>query len=532
MDAAILLSSYERLKSARGFWDQHWQDIRELVRPAGQEFNKQINPGQRKNEFQYDGTAPDAVEELASGLQSFLMNPTERWFEIKVEGYDEVSDLNAMVWLEEVSDRIYSEYASEDVKLNTSASEVFLDLGSYGTAILSQEWDGGYICFRCYSISDCYLKEGSDGSIDTVHRKIKMTTRQVLQEFEGDKIPAKILESKEPEREWEIIHMVFPRTDRDPSGATAKNMAYASFWVCNDTKDIIRESGYRSFPYHVPRWTRLPNEVYGRSPAMKCLPDIKMLNIMERTMIKAGQKIVDPPLVLPDDGFLLPIKTAPGSLIFKAPGTENPELLPQSTQGLQIGLEHSNQKRDFIRKCFYADWLRLGKDNKEMTAFEASERRDEKLRLMAPMLGRQQSELLGPMIVRSYELLSAAGKFPPPPPSLHRRRLKVCYVSPASRAQLGTKANNMSRFMQDLIPVAQVKPEVMDVIDADGMAQELAIIRGVSRKFLKSPDKIKSERDARAQQQQIQQAAQVAEPASKAMKNIADAQQAAPAGLM
>jgi len=36
------------------------------------------------------------------------------------------------------------------------------------------------------------------------------------------------------------------------------------------------------------------------------LPDIKMLNEMNKTIIRAGQRVVDPPLMVSDDGALAP----------------------------------------------------------------------------------------------------------------------------------------------------------------------------------------------------------------------------------
>ncbi len=52
------------------------------------------------------------------------------------------------------------------------------------------------------------------------------------------------------------------------------------------------------------RYTTGPKEVYGRSPAMTVLPEIKMVNEMSQTVLNAGQKALDPPLLLQEDGAL------------------------------------------------------------------------------------------------------------------------------------------------------------------------------------------------------------------------------------
>lgn len=158
-----------------------------------------------------------------------------------------------------------------------------------------------------------------------------------------------------------------------------------------------------------------------------------------------------------------------------------------------------------------------------MTAYEVQDRREEKLRLMAPMLGRMVSELHGPMIARSYNLLLAHGKIPQAPPTMSGRTLKVGYRSPASRAQLGVKAFSMGRYLQEILPYAQVDPGIMDAVDMDIFAQQLAMARGTPRIILRSQEDIDQVRSQRQQTQAASQAAQIALPASQSVKNLADA---------
>jgi hypothetical protein len=113
--------------------------------------------------------------------------------------------------------------------------------------------------------------------------------------------------------------------------------------------------------------------------------------------------------------------------------------------------------------------------------------------------------------------------FPPAPPLLQRRNLSVSYVSAAARAQEGTKAISMGKFAQELLPMAQIDPGILDIIDTDKFASRLAMIRGVSRTVLRSPEDMAKMREERMKQQQMQQLAQVAGPASQAVKNLSEA---------
>lgn len=519
-----LLDRYNKADAQRAPFLNDWMDIRDLVRPISVGYNKMTGSYTTlRTQFMYDGTAPDALGELAAALHSYTTNPAERWFEIGIEDqYDLTQDPDALEWLERISDIIYYYYCREDAMMNQALHEVYLDVASFGTGVLCQEWSSVIrgILFRSFPVTDCFFLENNEGRVDSIFRQVLWNLRQVEQEFGF--IPEKLAREKNQERQFEILHCTFPRTDRVPGNPFQKGKAIGSVWISVSTKELLRVSGYDSSPYHTPRWTKLAGEIYGRGPAKICLPDIKMLNAMEKTMLKAGQKAVDPPLVLANEGFLLPIKTSPGALIYKEVGTENPE--PLKFEGnLQWGLEQSNQKREFIKRCFYAEWIKMEKENVEMTAYEVQDRREEKLRLMAPMLGRLVSELHGPMIQRSYSLLSDRGLIPPAPIGLAGKTLKVGYRSPASRAQLGVKAISMSKFLQELLPFAQVDPGIMDTVDMDRYAQEMAIARGVPRVILRSKEEIDSLRQEKQQANMMAQAAQLAQPATQAVKNLADA---------
>ena len=62
------------------------------------------------------------------------------------------------------------------------------------------------------------------------------------------------------------------------------------------------------------------------------------------------------------------------------------------------------QRRTAIRNVFYVDQLML-QQGPQMTATEVIQRNEEKMRLLGPVLGRLQSELLKPLIDRVFNIL-------------------------------------------------------------------------------------------------------------------------------
>jgi len=171
-----------------------------------------------------------------------------------------------------------------------------------------------------------------------------------------------------------------------------------------DSGHIISIGGFREFPYVVPRYLKASNEIFGRSPGMMALPDVKVLNKMVEVGLKAAQKQVDPPLLVPDDAMMLPIRTAPGSLNYYRSGSRDRIEALNIGANNPLGLNLEEQRRKSIARAFHIDQLQI-QESRTMTATEVAQRAEEKLRILGPTLGRLQSELLEPTIIRVFSIM-------------------------------------------------------------------------------------------------------------------------------
>ena len=282
-------------------------------------------------------------------------------------------------------------------------------------------------------------------------------------------------------------------------------MEYSSIYY-DDDGTIISVSGFREFPFVVPRWLKSSNEVYGRSPSMTALADIKMINKMAETTIKAAQKMVDPPLLVPDDSFMLPVRTQPGGLNFYRSGTRDTITPLNIGANTPLGLNIEEQRRTAIKQAYYIDQL-LMSQNIQMTATEVMQRNEEKMRLLAPVLGRLQSEMLQPLINRTFNILLRKGILPAAPEELQGQTIDIEYVSPLARSQKQGDVQAILRTLEIVTPMAQMSP-VMDFIDTDKMVKHLADILGVPSKVVRSADEVMQIRKQRAEAQQAQAQAQ------------------------
>ena len=359
------------------------------------------------------------------------------------------------------------------------------------------------IKFKSIQLDECYIDEDSFGEIDTLFRKFEYSPGQIIEEFRDNLSQESIFEledmiEKSPTRKIEILHAVFPRRTRNEMSLLPQNMPYASFYIRLDKNEILSESGYREFPYVVPRWYTRSGEVYGTSPGMTCLSDVKMLNQMSKTTIVGARKRVQPAYQMPDDGFLEPLDVRPDAINYYRSGSTD-RIEPINMAGdVGLGLDMEEQRRMSIRNTFYAD---LMFDNKtaRMTTQEVLQREEARMRIMAPQLGRMHVEFMSPIIRRTFAILARFNLIPPMPEELNSTYLKPDYISPVARAQKVLQATNVQRMFEQMAGFAQIAPEIFDGISPDGLAKWLIDLYDAPANIQRSDEEKQQLRDQRQQ---------------------------------
>jgi len=527
-----VITKQESLKSYRTPWENLWQDCGEYVNPNRGDFSTiRYRADTARYDKIFDTTAPLANENLASGLQGFLTSPSQRWFSLSTFDDKLNEEYAVKEWLNLATNILYDRvFNIPDSNFNSQAHELYLDLGSFGTAVMMvQDNPGSGITFRTFHLADCYIQENDKGFVDTLYRKYKRTGRQLLERF-GEAVPEKIIKisQKDPYREFEVIHAVEPsETYGEPLKKPTKK-AFKSCYILLEEKTLLEEGGFDEFPYMVPRWSKVAGEIYGRSPSMTSLPDIKMVNSMMKTIIKSAQKLTDPPLLVPDDGFILPVRTVPGGLNFYRSGTQD-RIEPLETKGRpDIGFDLLQNRREHIRAAFHVDWMQLPdqKNNPNMTATEVIARQEEKMRLMGPMIGRLQVEFLGPLINRVFSIMSRKKMLPDPPSIIQGEDMKIIYTSPLARAQKSSQLMTITRLFESMAPLYQAKPELLDNMNTDETFRFFHHLLDAPAKILNTEEEVEQTRQERQEQQEAMMQAEQAKMESEAGKNVADANKA------
>ena len=521
-----LLSRYERLEGQRQNWETHWQEVADYMQPRKADVTKKRARGDKRMEQVFDSSPIQAVELLAASLHGMLTNPSTPWFTLRFKDEDIDNEDEAKLWLEASTDAMYTAFNRSNFQ--QEIFELYHDLITFGTAAMFiEEDDDDIIKFSTRHINEVFIAENDKGRIDTIYRRFNISARAAIQKF-GDAVSSDVQgkSNKNPYDEVEILHAVYPRSEFNPNKKDKANMPFESVYMEYKNGNELSVGGFKEFPFVVPRYLKASNEIYGRSPAMTALPDVKMLNEMCKTTIKAAQKQVDPPLLVPDDGFLLPVRTVPGGLNFYRSGTRDRIEPLNIGANNPLGLNMEQQRRDSIRAVFYVNQLMM-QQGPQMTATEVIQRNEEKMRLLGPVLGRLQSELLKPLIDRVFAILLRNNMLPQAPEFLSGRDIEIEYVSPLAKAQKSTELQSIMRAVEILGSLANVAP-VFDYVNFDNLVKHLADIVGVPQKILKSQSQVNAERQQAQQQQQEMQQMQQLQQVAKAGGDIAPLAKALP----
>lgn len=526
---------HERMVSERQTLEKVWQQIEERINPSDIQFgqNQPREKGKQNNEKVFDATPGLALDRFKAAIHSLVTPRNQMWHNLKAVDEELAEDPEVQRYLDEVKRRLFaSRYA---VNFDTEVQACYYNAGKFGSmAMFIGDRVGRSLYYRAIPMKQLYFAENEFGEVDMLHRDWHWTARQAYRKW-GDKLPRVVREAaeKRPQQMFRFLHVVKPRTDADVSRRDYRGMPFLSYYILYNTQEMIEEGGFRAFPYAVGRYDLNAGEVYGRSPCMTILPDVKMLNEMNRTTIQAAQLMVLPPLLAAKDGVLDAIRITPGAVNRGALEDNGRQLIQPMTIGgdVRLGLEMMDQKRSVINDALLQTLFQILVDKPNITATEAMLRAQEKGQLIGPTGARIESEFLNSVIMRELDILAMNGQLPEMPEQLMERGglYEIEYDSPLSRARESEGGVAVLRTFEQLAPLAQVDPTAFKRFNSDAISKELARLNGMPAKLLYTDEEMEEIDAATAQQNQVQQLLAAAPVAAGAAKDIAQAQSLAAA---
>ena len=496
------IKRYETLKSDRGAYESHCQDVANYTLPIKAVVTQTRTAGQEVGQGMFDSTAVEANEKFATGMYNYMTPAGKRWFMLTTGDDEDSGQYKDMM-------SYATENLHEQVNISNFPMEIFddyIDLGVFGTGnIYIDKGDQTALCYQTRHISEYIIAEDAYGRVDTCYLKFKQTVRQAVQRFGssnlGERILKDYLDGKLDEK-FEFLHVQAPNENYNEYSRIIDNwnMAYDSLWISLDDKKLVKRSGVRNLRYIVHRFMKGTGELYGRSPGMKKLPEIRTLNELVKIVLANAEMIIAPPIMAPDGMFdETPVIQANGIIQYKSQMMGmKPEKWPAGGD-VNLGLDMENQKRDSIVRGFYNDIFLILSDKKKRTATEVMELMQEKMNLLSPNFGRLKSELYDRLVEVSLHVLLESGVLRLPVGLQYR----IEYISTLALALKFNEIRSWGNVWASISPLLMVDQSVLDNYSLDEISRGIAENEGLPSKWLRSI----TERDAiRAQRQKQQQA--------------------------
>ncbi len=533
---------FSQLQTYRAVHAAEWEEIAELALPTSRNtfyYGNYNFPGQKKTDRQVDATAMMALFRFGSIMDSMLTPRNMTWHMLTPDDPYLLKQRGVRLWFEDVTRTLFKYRYAPTANFSSQNQNHYLSLGAFGTGTtLVDEFEGPFaqpgLRYKNLPLGEMFIRENHQGLIDGFCRWFRLTPTQAIAMFKDqkDKLPEAIIKAAEQNSEmpYEFLHRVCPRADYDPKRIDEKGKIYASYYLClTPERTFLREGGYTSFPVPSSRYMQIPGEVYGRGFLSYVLPAVKTLNSEKRDFLTQGHRAAVPVLLTADDG-LVDASLRPGAINKGGMSSDGKPLIGVLPTGnIQVTKEMMDEERQLINDAGLITLFQILTENPQMTATEVVERTNEKGILLAPTIGRQQSEYLGPLIDREIDVLAAQHLLPPMPGILREARGKyqVVYTSPLSRAMRSQEVAGFGRSLELALQVvnATQDPSVLDNYDFDTAITDSASIQGVPERYMASDDMKAGKRQARAQQQKRQEQIQAAPAQAALVKAQAIAQQ-------
>lgn len=422
--------------SVNELWRSHLSDIYEYFLPQ-RDLYTEHSEGQRKNEKIYDSTAPLAIKEAASKIQSAIAPIQTIWAELepgeevlaRLEQTEAVDEQELRDDLQRVTRLAFDQIHRSNFDMQFYEFALDLLVGTGTLKIDEQPGDNVVVMFDAVPQNTIALEEGHDGTVKSHYRKIECRYRDLEQKWPGFKPSHKVQQSINDQPDEKI--MVNEAVLHDH-----KNGEYYGLVWCDGEKQLswLHEFGAVA-PWVTGRYTKVSGETRGRGPAFDVYSDVRSLNKAKEFTLKKAAIDLAGIYTVTSDGITNPhtIRIAPGiSIPVGSNQTNNPSIarLDTSTQ-LNLALFEIEELKGTIKKAFFNDMRDPTGPVRSATEI-AIEARDLAQKI-GSAFGRIQNEVLSKVLESVIEILKKKGMVELP--KIDGRDIKIKFTSPLSRAQ-------------------------------------------------------------------------------------------------
>lgn len=534
MDGRRVLEIYDKMVADRGSMPAIWDEVIRYCFPQEHVTYSAFGGDSREAGWRRANPCYSYpvifTQRMGSAIHSNAFPANDYWFDFGIVGEDFENDETLKMWCRKARDTVHLKIR-QGTNFYQESHAMMVGLGALGTAAFYTYYKNGGLKFRYIPIHKNFLiASNSDGEIDMAAIMHSWTAKEAIEEYGRDKVSPEIIAGLDAAgtQTYDFVQLIYPKKTFGERYSLARGQKpYGDVTVEYSSGKVMKTEQHSSFPFAVPRFFVYSDDLYGRSPAMNAMADIRAANALRKNILDASVRSIKPPIFV--DAMLGDVSIGAGAKnIVRGMDRNSIWTYPQPTQfeiadKLQENLEQS------LRQAFFIDVFQAIEQQKYMTATEVTERVRQKVESISPIVTRIQKEFSSRVILRSLELLIENGDVEPPPVTRPGGMLNVTYISSLDymiRQGMAAKMMNfisqLSQFGQTLVNFSQV-PGVVDVLNTDAIVQALADANTLPANFFRNKNEVQQQRQAQAQQAQQAQQANVDNMNARSLAELAKA---------
>jgi len=513
--------SFVSMQRARAPYDDHWQECARFASPRDSIFYTERSPGQKLRSEQFHSGAEIALDTSSSYYKAFTTPDGQRWHGVQSAQLGR-EDKASRVMYDDIEDILFKYRYLPEAKFSSSRHEAVRSMDAFGNGIMYIERGPSPelpIRYRYCHLSQCYMTVDNFDVVNGMYYHRKLTPKQIADEYGEDKLPDKIKERLNnpamagehgPSNTFAVVHSVTENPDYDPSSPNKLKKRFKSrhfLLTEGEEHGFLRKGGYDTFPYAVARDTHTPDEIYGRGKLQKVLSEIKLLNQIKKTYIRAGHNNAEPTLLMRDDSSLNPAHLDPGGLAVGGLDSSGRPTVQALDRGSRVEIAEAlmKEENDIIDRVFHLNLYisSIGETRDRVTATEITARIQEQVRIIGPQASRDESEFLSPMINRELDVLDSWGLLD----EINEEgdiEFDIAYRGALSLAQKSDQVIGANRTAEAILNASQADPTVLKAWDWYGYAKFIGEGNGAPAHLMLSRDEFDAAIEAE-QQAQLQQ---------------------------
>lgn len=500
-----------------------WQNIADQFYPERADFIVRRSIGEDFAAHLMSGFPAMCRRDLSNQIGAMLRPRGAPWFHPRTPIERVNKDQSAKTWLDWAGEVMRLAMYDDAAGFVRATREGDHDFATFGQAVLQveQNQDLNGILVRNWHLRDVAWMENARLEIDRIHRKQRMDARSIVKFFNGKNgdIHQSVTTclAREPFKEFNIQHVIVSADDYDLSKAkNRRRLPFISIYIDTDNETILEEVPVKRTGYVIPRWQTVSGSPYAYSPASVIgIADARMLQRMTLTLLEAGEKAVDPPMVAVGEVVQGGVNVYAGGITYidaeydeKTGEALRP--LPMDKSGLQWGVDREQRVQDMIMRAFYLNQIQLPEISGDMTAYETQKRVEEYIRQALPLFEPMEAEYNGGLCDSIFDTLLDMGAFgnmiDDMPQILRGQDIRFTFESPLQAAQTRANSQAFLQSAQILATAAQLDPNAIYDFNVSQATRDAIEGAGAPANWI-YPQEFADKRRAEATQAQQEQAA-------------------------